>query len=102
MSKKSLSSNHTVAMGVWQGVNLNCLKFHLGPPCPMAVSRVAGLQGAQPAAIFYPLGHPMPYAYVSCISFSHRQEPSQDQGLWEVVVPPPPQVVAMIRQTLNG
>jgi hypothetical protein len=28
----------------------------------MAVSGMARLQGRQPAAIFYPLGHPMPYA----------------------------------------
>jgi hypothetical protein len=31
----------------------------------MAVSGVARPQGGQPAAIFYPLVHPMPYAYAS-------------------------------------
>jgi hypothetical protein len=62
-------------MGVWQGVAMDCLKFHLGPPClPFyalmninsltAVSRVARPQGRQLAAVFYPFGHPTPYAYV--------------------------------------
>jgi hypothetical protein len=58
-------------MGVWQGVAMDSIKFHLGLLCPIflclgptAISGVACLQGRWPAAIFYPLGHPTPYAYV--------------------------------------
>jgi hypothetical protein len=34
-----------------------------------AISRVAHPQGWRPAAIFYPVGHPMPYAYDSICIF---------------------------------
>jgi hypothetical protein len=59
----------------WQRVDF--LKFHPGPPCPTllhpaggtplkrprtAVSGVARPQGGRPAAVFYPFGHPTPYA----------------------------------------
>jgi hypothetical protein len=59
-------------------VGMDSLKFHPDPPCPtllrpagrtnpeMAVRGsppgVAHLQGRQPAAVFYPFGHPTPYA----------------------------------------
>jgi hypothetical protein len=33
----------------------------------MAVSGVARLQGEQPAAVFYPFGHPTPYNYASFV-----------------------------------
>jgi hypothetical protein len=55
-------------VGVWQGVALDSLKFHLGPPCPTLLRpvggapRVAPAQGGQPAAVFHPHGHPTPYA----------------------------------------
>jgi hypothetical protein len=54
-------------MGVWQGVTMDSLKFHLGPPC-LTLLCPAGRpplkrQGRQPAAVFYPLGHPTLYAY---------------------------------------
>jgi hypothetical protein len=53
---------------------MDSLKFHLGPPYPtllhpaggpplMAVSEVAHPWSLKLAAVFYPLGHPMPYAY---------------------------------------
>jgi hypothetical protein len=71
-------------MGVWQGVGMDSIKFHPGLLCPnlllpagrpagkpplkrlyglMAFSGVALPQGRQPATVFYPLGHPTPYAY---------------------------------------
>jgi hypothetical protein len=34
----------------------------------MAVSGVVCPQGGQPAAVFYPFGHPMPYAHDTRIS----------------------------------
>jgi hypothetical protein len=58
--------------GVWEGVAMDSLKFHLDPPSPtlllsvaqpqngLMVSGVAHLQGVRPAAVFYPFGHPMP------------------------------------------
>jgi hypothetical protein len=65
-------------IGVWQEMTMDCLKFYLDPPfptllCPaggraghpqnalMAYSRAR--QARQPATVFYPLGHPTPYAY---------------------------------------
>jgi hypothetical protein len=77
--KQSLRSlNHVnglKAMGVWQGVAMDSFKFHLGPPCPTllhykAVSGVAHPQGRQPAAVFYPFGHPTPYVYAKGLWFS--------------------------------
>jgi hypothetical protein len=43
--------------GVWQGVPMDFLKFHPGPPRPYP-SGVACLQGEQLAAVFYPLDTP--------------------------------------------
>jgi hypothetical protein len=68
-------------MGVWQGVAMDSLKFHPYPRCstllspvgrpPLkwftAVSGVACSQGWWPAAVFYPFGHPTPYAYVGVL-----------------------------------
>jgi hypothetical protein len=64
-------------MGVWQGVAMDSLKLHPGPPCPTllrpaasqprnslsAISGVTRPQGGQPVVVFYPVGHPTPYAY---------------------------------------
>jgi len=64
-------------MGVWQGLAMESLKFHPGLLCPTLVCpaggpslkrpcghfRVACLQVGRPAVIFYPFGHPTPYAY---------------------------------------
>jgi hypothetical protein len=61
-------------MGVWQGVAMETLKFHLGPPCPtfyalwagrprnglMTVSGVARPQDERPSSTL--LGYPTPYA----------------------------------------
>jgi hypothetical protein len=57
-------------MGVWQGAAMTPLKYCWGLPCStllchMAVLGVAFPQGERPATIFYPLGHPTPYAYMS-------------------------------------
>jgi uncharacterized protein YyaL (SSP411 family) len=47
---------------------MDSLKFHSGLPSPtlltglMAVSGVARQQGGWPLAVFYPFGHPTPYA----------------------------------------
>jgi hypothetical protein len=55
-------------MGVWQGVTMDSLKFHSGLPNPTLL-RTEGWPplkrsyGPQVAAIFYPFGHPTPYAY---------------------------------------
>jgi hypothetical protein len=53
-------------MGVWQGVAMDSLKFRPGPTMPYpstVVSGVAHPLGKRLAAIFYPFGHPKPYAY---------------------------------------
>jgi hypothetical protein len=58
-------------IGVWQGVAMNSLKFYPSPPCPTllhpagprAFSGVAFPQGGWLSAMFYPFGHPTPYAY---------------------------------------
>jgi hypothetical protein len=61
-------------MGVWQGVAMDSLNFHPGYPLKtlaektpinslMAISGMDHPQGGQPVAIFYPLGHTMPYDY---------------------------------------
>jgi hypothetical protein len=52
-----------VNMGVWQEVAMDSLNLHPGLPCH--VSGVACQQGRRPAAVFYPLGHPTPYAHGS-------------------------------------
>jgi hypothetical protein len=62
-------------MGVWQGVAMDSLKFHRRPPCytflhpagrlPLKWPYVACPQVGRQAAVFYPLGHPTPYAYGS-------------------------------------
>jgi hypothetical protein len=46
-------------MGVWQGVAMDSLKFHLGLPCSTLLCPAGSLL----AAIFYPFEHPTPYAY---------------------------------------
>jgi hypothetical protein len=65
----------SMSMGVWQGVAMDSLKFHLGPPCPTSLCpemalwlfwgwpahRVDWLR--QSPTTMYPLGHPTPYAY---------------------------------------
>jgi hypothetical protein len=47
------------AIGLWQGVAMESLKFHPGP-LSLTLLRPTG---GQPAAVFYPFGHPTPYAY---------------------------------------
>jgi hypothetical protein len=52
--------DRSTSMGVWQGVAMDSLKFHLGRPCltPLPCGR------AIPAAVFYPFAHRMPYTSV--------------------------------------
>jgi hypothetical protein len=71
--------NAFLSTGVWQGEGMESLKFYLGSPYPrllppaggsppnglMAVWGVAHPQGGRAAAVFFPFGHPMPYASVS-------------------------------------
>jgi hypothetical protein len=63
-------------MGVWQGVAMDSIKFHLGPPCPTllrpsgrlpltAVSGVARPQAERSAVVFYPFGHSYAYIYIA-------------------------------------
>jgi hypothetical protein len=62
-------SPHPPTRPVREGVSTDGRKFHAGPPCPTlirpagckAVWGVARPQGKQPAAVFFPLGYPMPY-----------------------------------------
>jgi hypothetical protein len=55
-------------MGVWQGVAMDSLKLHRGPPCPTLLRPVSGpplkWQGGRPSTVFYLFGHPMLYTYV--------------------------------------
>jgi hypothetical protein len=62
-------------------VSPGCAMPYLSMPCGRAilepaVSGVARSQSGQPAAIFYPLGHDTPYAYVP----SPKDDPS-DLGI---------------------
>jgi hypothetical protein len=63
-------------MGVWQGVAMDSLKVHPGPPCPTllcpaggppltSVSGLARPLGGRPAFVFYLFGHPTRHAYDS-------------------------------------
>jgi hypothetical protein len=69
VGKRSNETGKSI-MGVWQGVAMDFLKFHPGPPCPTLllptfVSGVACPQSGRPAAIFYPFEHHTPYTYVN-------------------------------------
>jgi hypothetical protein len=52
-------------MGVWEGVaKLPKVSWEPAMPDPStAVLGVASPQGGRPAAVFFPFGHPTPYAY---------------------------------------
>jgi hypothetical protein len=64
-------------IGVWKGVPMDSLNFHPGPLCltllhpargdtpvmALVISGVVHQQDGRPAPIFYPFGHPTPYAY---------------------------------------
>jgi predicted transporter len=56
----------------------------------MAVSGVACSQGRQPAAVFFPLGHPTPYAYARGVNTwtSFRYVTSRHVTLYYVMPPP--------------
>jgi hypothetical protein len=74
------------AMFVWQGVAMDPLKFHTGPPCPTLLCP-AGMpplkqlyrrfrgspQGRRPMAIFHPFRHPTPYPYASFCQFNNKE-----------------------------
>jgi hypothetical protein len=75
--QKAMFTIGAVSIGVWQGVAMNSLKFHLGPPCPTLLCPAGGSplkwpygrfrggppEDGRPVAVFYPFGHPTPYAY---------------------------------------
>jgi hypothetical protein len=52
-------------MGVWQGVAMDSLKFHQGPPCPSLLRLMGGPPLKRPYGRFRgsSSGHPTPYAY---------------------------------------
>jgi hypothetical protein len=66
-------------MGLWQGVTMDSLKFHPGPPCPTLLRPAGGpplkrpcglvayLQGWWSLPVVYPFGYPTPYAYLLCL-----------------------------------
>jgi hypothetical protein len=70
------------AMGVWQGMAMDSLKFHLGRPCPTLLCPDGGSPLTQPYVGFrgglprgqeacsplLPLGHRTPYAYDLCLT----------------------------------
>jgi hypothetical protein len=71
---------------------MDSLKFDPGPPCPTLL-RPTGLtaflglacpKDRQPAAVFYPFGHPMPYAYEVKLKSCHGCISRGDHGLFKV------------------
>jgi hypothetical protein len=50
-------------MGIWQGVATDSTKFQSRSPCPTLL-RLKRPEGGRCAAVFYPFGHPTPYAFV--------------------------------------
>jgi hypothetical protein len=59
-----------LSMGVWQGVAIESLKFHPGPPCLTLLGPAGGPplvarpQGRRSAAVAYPFEQSKSYAYV--------------------------------------
>jgi hypothetical protein len=64
-----MSAELVLAMGVWPGVAMDSLKFHLGPPCPTLLRPAGRPPLKRPygcfkgRAVLYPLKHPLPYVY---------------------------------------
>jgi hypothetical protein len=56
-----------VNMSAWQRVAMESLKFHTNPPCPTLLCPAGVTLLKRPygrhAPVFYPFGHPTPYAY---------------------------------------
>jgi hypothetical protein len=55
-----------MGMGIWQGVPMDSLKFPKVPSWSTLLPPLKGPKdpkGGRPAAVFYPFGHPTPYAY---------------------------------------
>jgi sugar phosphate permease len=50
-----------IAIGVWQGVAMDSLKYPSGPPC-LTLLRPAG---RRPMVVFYPFGHPVPLMFIA-------------------------------------
>jgi hypothetical protein len=73
----------------------------------MVVARVARPQGGWPAAVFYPLKHPIPYAFAIHSLFGRLATVYATFALdltkkYDVEDYPTPKVSSMIRGTLNG
>jgi hypothetical protein len=85
--KREIKMNGIPAtMFKWQGVAMDPLKFHTGPPCPTLLCPVgrpplkqlygrfrSSPQGGQPTAVFHPFRHPTPYAYASFCQFNNKE-----------------------------
>jgi hypothetical protein len=56
-SMEQFEKNVRPRMGVWQGVAMDSLKYHWGPPCPTLLCPAGRPPLKWPAAIFYPVGH---------------------------------------------
>jgi hypothetical protein len=81
-------------IGVWQGVAMDSLKFHLGPRCPAFLRPAGGarlkrpfgrfrgghLQSRRLASVFYPFGHPTPYGNVMGPRVKARPEPRMEKA----------------------
>jgi hypothetical protein len=68
--KKQTKRNTSVHMGVWQGVVMNSLKFHPGPPCPTLLRPAGGPLLKRPFGRFR--GRPL----AGRAAFGHLQPPS--------------------------
>jgi hypothetical protein len=69
-------------MGVWQGVAMDCLKFHPGPTMPDPY--MLCFWGGQPAgqtAVFYPFGHRTPMVKMThAFSRKKMKKTNPDEG----------------------
>jgi hypothetical protein len=72
-----------ITIGVWQGVVTGHGLSKVSPrpamtyPSTSCGPGVAHLQGGQPAAVLYPFGHPMPYAYVNMTKMDEDEDRDQ-------------------------
>jgi hypothetical protein len=70
-------------MSIWQGVAIDSLKYLWGLACSTTLRCMGDhpcnnlMQGRRPAAVFYPLGHPTPYASAWITSESDWGETSK-------------------------
>jgi hypothetical protein len=58
-----ISHDYADIRGEWEGVTIDSLEFHLSPPCPTLLGPARRPHVGRPQAVFYPFGHPKPYAH---------------------------------------